>query len=173
MEGKRQSKRARKEKKEKEVVEEKPAEDEMQQEEEPVEDEENEDEDVNENEDENGTEEAEDETKAGEEDEDDEAANWESLGLEDRLVAAAKRQGWGNPSPVQEAAIPLALAGRDLLVRARTGSGKTAAYSLPIIHAALMAKEVRVHLSQKNLEIPIFDLCILTMICLTAAVARL
>jgi len=68
--------------------------------------------------------------------------DWESLGLDSRLVAAAKRQGWTEPSPVQAAAIPLALAGRDLLVRARTGSGKTAAYSLPLIHHALLAKEV-------------------------------
>lgn len=69
-------------------------------------------------------------------------ATWESLGLDGRVVAAAKRQGWNEPSPVQAAAIPLALAGRDLLVRARTGSGKTAAYSLPLIHQTLMAKEV-------------------------------
>ena len=113
------------------------AEDEMEQEEESIV---NEDENEIVNEDENGSAEAKAEEE--EEEEEDESANWESLGLEDRLVAAAKRQGWDTPSPVQEAAIPLALAGRDLLVRARTGSGKTAAYSLPLIHGALMAKEV-------------------------------
>src|SRR3989344_2115107 len=138
MEGKGKKRQNKRAKKEKEVVEAEPeAEDEMEQEEESIV---NEDENEIVNEDENGSAEA-------EEEEEDESANWESLGLEDRLGGGAKRPGWDTPSPVQEAAIPLALAGRDLLVRARTGSGKTAAYSLPLIHGALMAKEVSINLS--------------------------
>jgi ATP-dependent RNA helicase DDX56/DBP9 len=42
---------------------------------------------------------------------------------------------------VQSKAIPLALEGKDLLVRARTGSGKTAAFSLPLLHKILLKKQ--------------------------------
>lgn len=46
------------------------------------------------------------------------------------------------PAPqVQSKAIPLALEGKDLLVRARTGSGKTAAFSLPLLHKILVKKQ--------------------------------
>ncbi|MBN3296955.1 DDX56 helicase, partial [Amia calva] len=49
--------------------------------------------------------------------------------------------GWAQPTLIQEKAIPLALDGKDLLARARTGSGKTAAYALPIIQHILTAKQ--------------------------------
>lgn len=51
--------------------------------------------------------------------------------------------GWSQPTLIQEKAIPLALEGKDLLARARTGSGKTAAYAVPIIQHILTSKQVR------------------------------
>ncbi len=42
-------------------------------------------------------------------------------------------KGWEKPSPIQEASIPVALAGRDVLARAKNGTGKTGAYAIPIM----------------------------------------
>lgn len=55
---------------------------------------------------------------------------------------AVAELGWGSPTSIQAEAIPLALEGRDLLVRARTGSGKTGAYGLPLLQHLLRAREV-------------------------------
>ena len=57
-----------------------------------------------------------------------------SLPLHERLLKAVATIGLLEPTPVQAAAIPLALAGKDLRVIARTGSGKTAAFLLPMLH---------------------------------------
>lgn len=56
-----------------------------------------------------------------------------SLGLSDALVRAVAATGYTIPTPVQLQAIPAALEGRDLMVAAQTGTGKTAGFSLPII----------------------------------------
>lgn len=56
---------------------------------------------------------------------------------------AVADQGWSQPTLIQEKAIPLALEGKDLLARARTGSGKTAAYAVPVIQRILDCKQVR------------------------------
>jgi superfamily II DNA/RNA helicase len=56
-----------------------------------------------------------------------------SLGLDERIVSALARQDITVPTPVQSAVIPDALAGNDVLGRARTGSGKTLAFGLPIL----------------------------------------
>jgi ATP-dependent RNA helicase RhlE len=57
-----------------------------------------------------------------------------SLGLEADVLRGARALGFDRPTPIQEAAIPPALAGRDVLACAMTGSGKTAAFLLPILH---------------------------------------
>ena len=54
-----------------------------------------------------------------------------SLGLGQEIVSALTEQGYENPTPIQAAAIPKALAGHDLLAAAQTGTGKTAAFMLP------------------------------------------
>jgi len=59
--------------------------------------------------------------------------SFESLGLCADIVSALTAAGYQNPTPVQQRAIPAALAGRDLLVSSPTGSGKTAAFMLPAI----------------------------------------
>ncbi|CCD40935.1 ATP-dependent RNA helicase NGO0650 [Candidatus Paraburkholderia kirkii UZHbot1] len=58
---------------------------------------------------------------------------FESLGLSAEIVSALTAAGYAAPTPVQQRAIPAALAGRDLLVSSPTGSGKTAAFMLPAI----------------------------------------
>ncbi|KAM9307309.1 putative ATP-dependent RNA helicase DDX56 [Pholidichthys leucotaenia] len=63
------------------------------------------------------------------------------MGLDDRLLKAVADLGWSKPTLIQEKAIPLALEGKDLLARARTGSGKTAAYALPVIQRILDSKQ--------------------------------
>ena len=42
-------------------------------------------------------------------------------------------KGWESPSPIQEASIPVALSGRDILARAKNGTGKSGAYLIPLI----------------------------------------
>ena len=54
--------------------------------------------------------------------------------LPQKAQAAAASAGWTRLMPVQARAIPYLLAGRDLMVQARTGSGKTGAFLLPILH---------------------------------------
>ncbi len=57
--------------------------------------------------------------------------SFESLGLSPKALAAVKRMGFDEPTPVQEQAIPLVLKGRDIIAAAQTGTGKTAAFCLP------------------------------------------
>src|SRR5687768_14022327 len=57
-----------------------------------------------------------------------------TLGLAESLVAAVTALGYEEATPVQREAIPILLAGRDLLAQAATGTGKTAAFALPMLH---------------------------------------
>ena len=59
--------------------------------------------------------------------------SFDSLGLAPELLRAVADQGYLEPTPVQTEAIPLVLAGRDVLAGAQTGTGKTAAFVLPIL----------------------------------------
>ena len=59
--------------------------------------------------------------------------SFDSLGLSPALLRALTDQGYTEPTPIQAAAIPTVLAGRDILAGAQTGTGKTAAFALPLI----------------------------------------
>ena len=59
---------------------------------------------------------------------------FESLGLSNALVKAVEKKGYTEPSPIQEKAIPLILEGKDVLASAQTGTGKTAGFTLPMLH---------------------------------------
>jgi ATP-dependent RNA helicase DeaD len=60
-------------------------------------------------------------------------SSFADLGLPDTLLKALSEVGYESPSPIQAATIPPLLAGRDLLGQAQTGTGKTAAFALPIL----------------------------------------
>ncbi|BEP45361.1 DEAD/DEAH box helicase [Variovorax sp. V15] len=66
---------------------------------------------------------------------------FDSLGLVPALVQAAARSGFSTPTPIQAAAIPAILQGRDLRGSAQTGSGKTAAFSLPLLQRLTEQRE--------------------------------
>jgi ATP-dependent RNA helicase RhlE len=59
--------------------------------------------------------------------------SFESLGLAPALLRALAEQGYAEPTPIQAAAIPVVLEGHDLLAAAQTGTGKTAAFALPLL----------------------------------------
>ena len=57
-----------------------------------------------------------------------------SLGLAEPLLRAISESGYTRPTPIQAPAIPLLLAGGDLLAAAHTGTGKPAGFTLPLLH---------------------------------------
>jgi ATP-dependent RNA helicase DeaD len=59
---------------------------------------------------------------------------FDQLGLHPQLVQAVTERGYSEPTPIQTEIIPLMLAGQDVLGQAQTGTGKTAAFALPILH---------------------------------------
>ena len=63
--------------------------------------------------------------------------NFNQFNLDSRLRASIERAGYSTPTPIQTQAIPAALAGHDLIGTAQTGTGKTAAFVLPILQALL------------------------------------
>ena len=64
-------------------------------------------------------------------------ATFDELGLQQPLLDAVRDAGYTHPTPIQRQAIPLALKGRDLMGLAQTGTGKTAAFTLPIVDRLL------------------------------------
>jgi len=59
--------------------------------------------------------------------------SFQSLGLTDALLKAVSQQGYTEPSPIQQKAIPVILEGKDVLASAQTGTGKTAGFTLPLL----------------------------------------
>jgi ATP-dependent RNA helicase RhlE len=62
------------------------------------------------------------------------SSSFTDLALDSRILQALTEEGYASPTPIQAQAIPGALAGRDLLGIAQTGTGKTAAFGLPLLH---------------------------------------
>jgi len=69
--------------------------------------------------------------------------DFESLGLSAAIVGVVKNIGFENPTPIQAAVIPVALEGHDLIGLAQTGSGKTAAFALPLAERLVHGRGVR------------------------------
>uniref|UniRef100_A0A5B7BD55 RNA helicase n=1 Tax=Davidia involucrata TaxID=16924 RepID=A0A5B7BD55_DAVIN len=98
------------------------------------------------------------ETKDQEEQEEDQT--FEELGLDPRLIHALTKKSVENPTPIQRVAIPLILEGKDVVARAKTGSGKTFAYLLPLVQKLFSDSS-----SKKNLAptafilVPTRELC--------------
>lgn len=72
---------------------------------------------------------------------------FKNLHLEERLLEGLDAIGFENATPIQEQAIPLVLAGKDLIACAQTGTGKTGAFLLPIIQKILQTPEKDRHLN--------------------------
>ena len=86
--------------------------------------------------------------------------SFEGLGLESRLVATLSARGYTSPTPIQAALIPTLIEGRDAVGKAPTGTGKTAAFSLPVIHRLQAGKnhiQVLVLAPTRELAIQVAD----------------
>jgi len=59
--------------------------------------------------------------------------SFDTLGLNPEILRAVEEQGYREPTPIQQQAIPAVLAGRDLMASAQTGTGKTAGFTLPLL----------------------------------------
>jgi len=82
--------------------------------------------------------------------------------IDDRLLKAIAKLHWSQPTPVQSKSIPLALEGKDIIMRAQTGSGKTAAYFIPVIEKLLKWKSAKEEGDPRNLYlvlVPSKELC--------------
>ncbi|KAG8197919.1 hypothetical protein JTE90_020297 [Oedothorax gibbosus] len=66
---------------------------------------------------------------------------FEDFCLKRELLMGIFEKGWEKPSPIQEASIPIALLGRDILARAKNGTGKTGAYIIPILQRIDITKD--------------------------------
>src|SRR3954469_20181425 len=73
------------------------------------------------------------------------AAGFGSLGLIDELASALTALGYEEPTPVQRETIPLLIAGKDLLAQAATGTGKTAAFALPMLQRLSRDADAKKH----------------------------
>ncbi|XVF82508.1 hypothetical protein PTKIN_Ptkin16aG0054700 [Pterospermum kingtungense] len=82
---------------------------------------------------------------------------FKDLGLCEELVEACDCKGWKTPTKIQVEAIPHALQGKDLIALAQTGSGKTGAFALPILHALL-----ETHTKQRFKSAPSFFALVLS-----------
>ena len=67
---------------------------------------------------------------------------FEDFCLTRNLLMGIFEKGWEKPSPIQEASIPIALTGRDILARAKNGTGKTGAYAIPLLEKVDVKKNV-------------------------------
>ncbi len=77
--------------------------------------------------------------------------------LRDEIQKALNVMGFLKPTPIQEVAIPLALKGRDLLIQARTGTGKTGAFALPILERISYGERALILAPTRELAIQIRD----------------
>ncbi|XP_017778789.1 PREDICTED: probable ATP-dependent RNA helicase DDX56 [Nicrophorus vespilloides] len=84
--------------------------------------------------------------------------------LDDRILKAIAMLGWEKPTVIQETAIPMALEGKDLLIKARTGQGKTASFLIPVIQKVLTHKKTAIETESIAIILcPSRELCKQTM----------
>ena len=77
---------------------------------------------------------------------------FDELNLAPAILKAVHEQGYTQPTPIQAQAIPLVLAGHDLLAGAQTGTGKTAAFTLPLLHRLSQGEPVRNRFGGKGIR---------------------
>ena len=81
--------------------------------------------------------------------------NFGSLLLDKKIVSALTEMGFEEPSPIQEATIPLVLEGNDVIGQAQTGTGKTAAFGIPIIQSITDHKHIQALIMTPTRELAI------------------
>ena len=81
-----------------------------------------------------------------------------TLGLAEPLTRAIQKQGYDQPTPIQQQAIPLILQGGDLLAAAQTGTGKTASFTLPLLHRLSEGKAVKANQARALILTPTREL---------------
>lgn len=99
-------------------------------------------------------------TKQEEEEEEGNNRTFEELGLDPRLVRALLKKGIDKPTPIQQTAIHYILEGKDVVARAKTGSGKTFAYLLPLLQKLFSNSASKKNLSPNAfILVPTRELC--------------
>ncbi len=84
-----------------------------------------------------------------------EQASFLGLGIAPNILAALDKLGFKNPTPIQARSIPPALEGKDLIGLAQTGTGKTLAFGVPLVQAALSGKKSLVVLPTRELALQV------------------
>ena len=69
--------------------------------------------------------------------------NFEELGISKKVLSALSTMGFEAPSPIQSQTIPHVLGGKDIIGQAQTGTGKTAAFGLPLVEKVTPDKAVQ------------------------------
>ncbi|XP_020963714.1 DEAD-box ATP-dependent RNA helicase 16 isoform X2 [Arachis ipaensis] len=85
--------------------------------------------------------------------------SFEELGVDARLIRALLKKGIDKPTPIQRVAIPLILEGKDVVARAKTGSGKTFAYLLPMLQKLFANVDHKKQAPNAFVLVPTRELC--------------
>ncbi|MCE9527134.1 MAG: DEAD/DEAH box helicase, partial [Planctomycetales bacterium] len=80
------------------------------------------------------------------------------LGVSDLMLVSLEKAGYEYPTPIQEGLIPRALAGVDVVGQARTGTGKTASFVIPILEKLQLGKDI--HSPQAIIMVPTRELAV-------------
>jgi len=83
---------------------------------------------------------------------------FDDLQLNDAILKAVKEQGYETPSPIQEKAIPLVMEGHDVMAAAQTGTGKTAGFTLPMLHRLFKGNPVKANQARALILTPTREL---------------
>lgn len=84
--------------------------------------------------------------------------NFEDLKLHETILKAVKEQGYDTPSPIQQKAIPLVLDGHDVMAAAQTGTGKTAGFTLPLLHRLSLGQKAQANQARALILTPTREL---------------
>uniref|UniRef100_A0A8B9K0G5 RNA helicase n=1 Tax=Astyanax mexicanus TaxID=7994 RepID=A0A8B9K0G5_ASTMX len=91
---------------------------------------------------------------------------FEDYCLKRELLMGIFEMGWEKPSPIQEESIPIALSGRDILARAKNGTGKSGAYLIPLLERIDLKKDciqALVIVPTRELALQVSQICIQTL----------